>query len=252
MDPREAQLVQALGSRVRRRRNERDMTVAGLGDACGLSRRFLADVEAGRANISVLNLARIARALGTSASALLETPGTPTVALLGLRGAGKSTVGAALAKRLGTAFVELDSLVEDAAGLPLPEIFAVHGEAHYRRLETRALEDFLSRARPSVLATGGGIVNSRETFDLLKRGTVTVWLRAAPEDHMGRVVRQGDRRPIASKGGRRAAMAQLRQILAARESLYGEADVTVETSGRTPREIVLEIEAALRRRGAAA
>jgi XRE family aerobic/anaerobic benzoate catabolism transcriptional regulator len=251
MDPHDAQLVQALGTRVRARRAERELTVAGLAGECGLSRRFLADVESGRANISIVNLARIARALGTSASALLEAPGVPTVSLLGLRGAGKSTVGAALAKRLGVAFVELDALVEDAAGLPLPEIFAVHGESHYRRLETTALEEFLARGRPAVVATGGGIVNSRETFDLLKRRTVTVWLRAAPEEHMGRVVRQGDRRPIASKGGRRAAMTQLRRILATREALYGEADVTVETSGRTPREIVAEIESALRRRGAA-
>jgi XRE family aerobic/anaerobic benzoate catabolism transcriptional regulator len=250
MDPHDAQLVQALGTRIRKRRSERELTVAGFAQRCGLSRRFLADVEAGRANISIVNLARIARALGTSASALLEAPSLPTVALLGLRGAGKSTVGAALAKKLGVEFVELDALVETAAGLPLPEIFAVHGEAHYRRLETRALEDFLARARPAVLATGGGIVNSRESFDALKRGAVTVWLRAKPEDHMGRVVRQGDRRPIA-KSGREAAMTQLRRILAAREPLYGEADVTIDTSEKTPREVATDVEKTLRSRGAA-
>src|SRR6185436_19967607 len=176
VDPHETQLVQALGTRVRTRRHDRGLTVAALAGECGLSRRFLSDVEAGRANISVVNLSRVARALGTSASALLEAPGAPTVTLLGLRGAGKTTVGAALAKRLGVPFFELDALVEEAAGLPLPEIFAVHGEAHYRRLETRALETFLARAQPAVLAAGGGIVNSRETFDLLRRATLTVWL----------------------------------------------------------------------------
>ena len=227
------------------------MTVAGLAEVCGISRRFLADVESGRANISIVNLSRIARALGTSAAGLLEETGTLTVALLGLRGAGKSTVGAALAKRLGVPFVELDALVEEAAGLPLQEIFAVHGEAQYRRLESRALEQFLARGERAVLATGGGIVNSRETFDLLKRSAATVWLRATPEDHMDRVVRQGDRRPIATKGGQKSAMSQLRHILAAREPLYGEADVTVQTSGLTPREVVADVEQALRRRGAA-
>jgi len=251
MDPHDAQLVQALGTRVRARRKSRPLTLDGLAAECGLSRRFLADVEAGRANISVVNLARLARALGTTASELLAAPGAPTVALLGLRGAGKSTIGAALAKRLDVPFVELDALVEKAAGLPLPEIFAVHGESHYRRLESRALEDFLAKGRPAVLATGGGIVNSREAFDVLRRSAVTVWLRAKPEDHMDRVVRQGDRRPIA-KSGRAAAMTQLRQILAAREKLYAESDVTVETSGVAPREVVSKIEDALRRRGAAA
>jgi XRE family aerobic/anaerobic benzoate catabolism transcriptional regulator len=252
MDPHDAQLVQALGTRVRSRRRERDLTAAGLAESCGLSRRFLADVESGRANISVVNLARIARALGTSASALLAEPGVPTVSLLGVRGAGKSTVGAALAKRLGVPFLELDTLVEEAAALPLQEIFAVHGEDHYRRLEARALEEFLARGRPAVLATGGGIVNSRETFDLLRRSTVTVWLRATPEEHMERVVRQGDRRSIAWKGGQKSAMTQLKRLLATREPLYRDADITVDTSGLSPREVVARIEESLRRRGAAA
>ena len=249
MDPHDARLVTALGGRVRSRRKDRGMTVAALAEACGLSRRFLSDVESGRANVSVVNLARIARALGTTAAVLVAEPGVPTVALLGLRGAGKSTVGALLAKRLGVPFFELDALVEDAAGLPLPEIFAVHGEDHYRRLEARALEEFLARGETAVLAAGGGIVSSRETFDLLRRGTVTVWLRAKPEEHMDRVVRQGDRRPIVSKGGRATAMAQLRRILAARSPLYAEADITVDTSDATPREVASRIEAALVARG---
>lgn len=245
------ELVRAIGGRVRARRKERALTVAGLAESSGISRRFLADVESGRANISVVKLAHLARALGTSAASLLEEPEAGVVALLGLRGAGKSTVGALVARRLAVPFVELDLLVEEIAGLPLPEIFAVHGEAHYRRMEFQALEQFLARGERVVLATGGGIVNSRETFDLLKRGATTVWLRATPEEHMDRVVRQGDRRPIASKGGQKSAMTQLRRILAAREPLYGEADATIDTSGRTPREVATEIEQALRSRGAA-
>lgn len=249
MDAHETQLVQALGTRVRTRRRDRSMTMAALAESCGLSRRFLADVEAGRANVSVVNLARIARALGTSASALIAEPGTRTIALLGLRGAGKSTVGMALAKRLSLPFVELDALVEETAGLPLADVFAVHGEAHYRDLESRVLEEFLARGRPAVLAAGGGIVSSREAFDLLKHGSVTVWLRARPEEHMERVVRQGDRRPITSKGGRKAAMSHLRQILASREPLYAESDIAVDTSGLAAREVVARIEEALRKRG---
>jgi XRE family transcriptional regulator, aerobic/anaerobic benzoate catabolism transcriptional regulator len=250
-DPRAARLLQAIGSRVRTRRLDRAMTVQTLAKGSGLSRRFLADLEAGRANVSVVNLARIARALSTSLATLLDEPGARTVALLGLRGAGKSTVGAALARKLALPFVELDALVEGAAGLPVAEIFAVHGETHFRRLEARVLEEFLASARPSVLATGGGLVGSRETFELLRRGSFTVWLRARPEDHMERVVRQGDRRPIA-RSGRAAAMAQLRQILAAREPLYDQADLAVDTSALTPREVVVAIEDELRRRGEAA
>ncbi len=251
MESHDAQLVHALGSRVKQRRHDADMTAAALAARCGLSRRFLADVEAGRANISVVNLAKIARSLGTTPAALLEERGAPTVALLGLRGAGKTTIGAALARRLGVPFVELDALVENLAGLPLPEIFAVHGEDHYRRTEARALEEFLARGRAAVLATGGGIVNSREAFDRLRRGAFTVWLRASPEDHMERVVKQGDRRPIAA-GGRRRAMTQLRRILSARTALYAEADLAVDTSSLAPREVVARIEEALRARGAAA
>jgi XRE family transcriptional regulator, aerobic/anaerobic benzoate catabolism transcriptional regulator len=246
-----ARLLQAIGARVRARRRDRGMTAALLAENSGLSRRFLAELEAGRSNVSIANLARIARALSTSVAALVDEPGARTIALLGLRGAGKSTVGAALGRKLGVPFVELDALVEEAAGLPIAEIFAVHGENHFRRLEARALEEFLARSPTAVLATGGGLVNARETFDLLRRGAFTVWLRARPEDHMDRVVRQGDSRPIA-RSGRASAMAQLRQILVAREPLYAQADLTLDTSNLTPREVVLAIEDEVRRRGEAA
>ncbi len=241
-DSAESALVLALGTNVRRRRTDRGLTLAALAKGSGLSRRFLADVESGRANISVMNLARLARALGTSAGAMLEEPQVPTIALLGLRGAGKSTVGAALARRLGVPFVELDLLVEEQAGLPLAEVFAVHGESWYRAAEMRALEDVLAKGRPAVIATGGGIVTSRDALDLLRSRCLTVWLRARPEDHMQRVVQQGDLRPMAARGN---AMTQLRQLLASRVPLYSEAELVVDTSDVDAPEVVDRIEEAL-------
>ncbi len=249
VDAHEQALVQALGKNVRERRRGRGLTRAALAERSGLSARFLGEVEAGRANISVVKLSRVARSLGCTAADLLQLHDAPTVALLGLRGAGKSTVGPELARRLGVPFVELDQLVEQRAGLPLYDVFSVHGESLYRRLEAEALADFLARAEPAVLATGGGIVSSRETFDRLKRACVTVWLRARPEDHMGRVVAQGDQRPMQA---REDAMTELRQILGTRAPLYAEADLVVDTSGASPREVVERVSDALRRAGRAA
>jgi XRE family aerobic/anaerobic benzoate catabolism transcriptional regulator len=215
MDP--AHLLAGLGRRVRELRTERGLTLKALGHGAGLSPRFLVQLEAGRANISVRSLARLAGALGTTPAALLSGPGSaaelPVVALLGLRGAGKSTIGRRLARRLRLRFVELDRRVEAAAGLSLGELFAVHGEAYYRRLEHEALEAVLGEGRPLVLATGGGLPASPETWALLRRRALTVWLRAAPEDHWNRVVGQGDRRPMADSP---QAMAELRRLLAAR------------------------------------
>ena len=136
--------------------------------------------------------------------------------LLGLRGAGKTTIGKRLARRLRVPFVELYRRVEEAAGLSLDEIFALHGQDYYRRLEREALETVLAQGRPTVVATGGGIVTSGETYALLRRKAVTVWLRADAEDHWNRVVQQGDRRPMADNPG---AMAELRRLLVARQPL---------------------------------
>jgi len=224
-------LLEDLGRRARERRLGRGLTLKQLAARAGLSPRFLVQVEGGVGNISVRNLAALARALGTSPAALLEaadaTSGTKLIALLGLRGAGKTTIGRRLARKLRRPFVELDQRVEEAAGLSLGEIFSVHGEDYYRRLEGEALDRVLAEDRPLVLATGGGIVTSPGTWSRLREAALTVWLRAEPQDHWNRVREQGDRRPIAD---RPQAMAELRRRLAARQPFYAQAARSVDTS----------------------
>jgi XRE family aerobic/anaerobic benzoate catabolism transcriptional regulator len=226
-------LLAALAGRVRALRGQRGLTLQQLARRARLSPRFLVQVERGAANISVRKLAGLAAALDTSPAALLAPAETgaraplPVIALLGLRGAGKSTIGRRLARRLRVPFVELDRRVEESAGMSLSELFALHGESYYRRLERDALERVLEDGRPLVLATGGGLPASPQTYARLRGRALTVWLRAAPEDHWNRVVQQGDRRPMADHP---EAMAELRRLLAAREPLYALATATVDTS----------------------
>jgi XRE family aerobic/anaerobic benzoate catabolism transcriptional regulator len=149
------------------------------------------------------------------------------VVLLGLRGAGKSSIGPELAARLEVPFVELDQLVEQAAGMALGAVFELQGEAFYRRLERETLRRFLADTDGAVVAAGGSIVTDSETFDLLRRSAVTVWLKARPEDHMQRVVEQGDVRPMKNRPD---AMAELKALLRARAPLYAQADHVVDTS----------------------
>jgi XRE family aerobic/anaerobic benzoate catabolism transcriptional regulator len=179
---------------------------------------------------------RIAEALGKTAGALLteaerahevRNGKRPFVALLGIRGAGKSTIGERLAARLHLQFFELDRLVEAEAGLSLPEVFALHGEEYYRRLEVEALRRLLRSSAGGVLATGGGIVTNPEAWRLLEEHTTTVWLKASVEEHWKRVVHQGDPRPMA---GRPAAKAELRRLMAEREPLYKRARYRVDTA----------------------
>ena len=245
MDP--ERLLRDLGRLLRELRRERGFTLRELAARCGLSARFLVQLESGKGNISVRNLASLAAALGSTPAALLSGPGGPAeppmIALLGLRGAGKTTIGRRLARRLRVPFVELDQEVERAAGLPLAELFRLHGEGYYRRLEQETLERLLSEPRRVVMATGGGLVTSADTWSLLRRRSLTVWLRARPQDHWNRVVQQGDRRPMAEHP---AAMIELRRLLASRESLYAQSAHTVDTSRLGIEGAVRAIRAALR------
>jgi XRE family aerobic/anaerobic benzoate catabolism transcriptional regulator len=183
----------------------------------------------------------VAEALSIAPAELL-TQGTGdaprVVALLGLRGAGKTTIGKQLARRLHVRFVELDRRIEKAAEMSLGEIFSLYGEDYYRRLERDTLAQVLAENRAMVLATGGGIVAAADTYAMLKKAATTVWLKAQPEDHWNRVLRQGDRRPMADHP---QAMADLRGLLSAREPLYASADHTVNTSGRSVAQIVDEL-----------
>ncbi len=234
-------VVELVGRRVREARAARAWTLRELSERSGVSMRFLVQLEAGRANISVRRLAEVARAFDVPAATLLldTTDRAPTVvALLGLRGAGKTTIGKRLARKLHVPFVELDRRIEQAADLSLNELFSLYGEDHYRRLERETLTALMAERRPMVLATGGGIVTSPQTYALLQQSAVTVWLRASPEDHWNRVVRQGDRRPMTDHP---QAMADLRALLAARESLYATADHAIDTSRRRVESIVEEL-----------
>lgn len=238
--------LEAVGQAVRAHRERRGWSRRELSAQSGVSERFLAQLEGGEGNISLRRFAEVARSLGTTPSALLAAADAPAaesarpVALLGVRGAGKSTVGAALAKRLGLTFVELDREIELAAGLPLGEVFAVHGEAYYRRVEREVLTRLCAAPAPMILATGGSIVNDPTSYALLRARCRTVWLRARAEDHWNRVVAQGDRRPMADSPH---AFAELRALLAAREKLYARADHTLDTAGRPVAAVVAELAA---------
>ena len=241
-----ADVLATLARRARLLRQERGLTLQTLADRSGLSRRFLMDVEAGRGNISVRRLADLGRALDVTAAQLL-TPDRDdarprAVALLGLRGAGKTTVGRRLARRLRMPFVELDQRIADRAGLPLGDVFSLHGEDYYRRLEREALAEVLEADEPAVIAVGGGLVTSPETYALLRRHARTVWLKARPIDYWNRVLRQGDRRPIDDHPHAREA---LRQLVTRRQPLYARAEVTVDTAGLSPARTLARVISAL-------
>jgi XRE family aerobic/anaerobic benzoate catabolism transcriptional regulator len=152
------------------------------------------------------------------------------IALIGLRGAGKSTLGRKLAEHLGVPFVELNEEIQREAGVPMGEIFSLYGDNAYRRLERRCLERVLERNDRAVISTGGGLVTEPATYELLRNACFTVWVKASPEEHMQRVIAQGDLRPMQ---GREEAMADLRRILAERSELYGLADAVIDTSNKT-------------------
>jgi XRE family aerobic/anaerobic benzoate catabolism transcriptional regulator len=262
--------LRRLGERVREERARRGMTRKILARGSGLSERYLAQLESGSGNISIKLLRRVAEALNLPPVRLLgETADQPAelqiiiellrrlpldrlreahsllaahfavadrdtrqrrIALIGLRGAGKSTLGRLLARHLDMPFIELDAEIEKDFGLSLGEIFALSGQSAYRRSERRALEGVIGRCPCFVLAAGGSIVAEPDTYEELLSRCFTVWVKTSPEEHMSRVIAQGDFRPMADN---KEAMADLGRILAARTPFYARADAVVETAGLT-------------------
>ncbi len=242
----EAAYLSQLGARVRVWRDQHGMTRKALSAACGVSERYLAQLEAGRGNISVLLLRRVARAMGLPVEQLAREDEAAArgqrIVLIGLRGAGKSTLGAKLAESMKVPFVELDREVEKEAGAKLGEVFAMYGQDAFRRFERRALKRVLAQHERAVVAAGGSLVTDASTYKLLRERCLCVWLKAAPEDHMGRVIAQGDMRPFK---GRAAALDEIGQLLADRERLYAKADATLETSGKSVRQSLAELRRAI-------
>jgi XRE family aerobic/anaerobic benzoate catabolism transcriptional regulator len=255
-----------LGARVRELRNRRGMTRKLMSREADISERHLAQIESGEGNVSIVLLQRIATTLGVTLHELFESrthkpekqivldlldrlPVTSLteivsrirnefvpeesarrqcIALIGLRGAGKSTLGSRLGRETGTPFVELDAEIEKESGMPLADIFSLYGRPGYRAIEHRVLDRVLRERDRAVLSVGGGIVSERDTYDLLLSKCYTVWIKALPKEHMSRVIAQGDFRAMA---GNDRAMEDLRKILEAREPLYLRADAQLDTSG---------------------
>ncbi len=244
----EAAYLARLGERVRALRTGHGMTRRLLADASGVSERYLAQLEAGRGNISVLLLRKVGRAIGVPVERLVRedepAPRNERIALLGLRGAGKSTLGTKLAQTLGVPFVELDREVEKQAGARLGEVFAMYGQDAFRRFEQRALERVLNQHERAVIAAGGGLVTAPATYEMLLERCLCVWLKASAGEHMSRVIAQGDMRPFRGRvqgQGRSAALDEIRKLLADRDRLYARADRILDTSGKSPRASLTEL-----------
>jgi XRE family aerobic/anaerobic benzoate catabolism transcriptional regulator len=238
----DAAFLETVGENVRALRKRLHLSRRELSERSGISERFLAELEAGKGNISLTRFARVAAALGITPGKLLSAAGEDAqknaIALLGVRGAGKSTIGAALAKKLGWKFVEVDAEIEKLAGMSLGGMFELHGAPYYRRMEREVLRTVLHSGTPVVLATGGSIVTHPENYALLSERAKTIWLKADAKDHWNRVVDQGDRRPMAQNP---QAFTELKALLAARAPLYAAADHVVDTSNRRPSDLVAEI-----------
>jgi XRE family aerobic/anaerobic benzoate catabolism transcriptional regulator len=273
----DAEFLLSLGKRVREVRDRRGMTRKLVAREAGVSERHLAHLETGEGNVSIVLLRHIAGALDVSLIELLAPEAEDTVekrlirrflerlpqhrleevvfrlmrdfgheeavrrkriALIGLRGAGKSTLGGRLARELGVPFIELDHEIERDTGMPASELFALYGQSGYRRIEQRTLERVIGDNERAVISVGGGVVSQPDTYDMLLSSCLTVWVKARPEEHMARVMAQGDLRPMA---GNDEAMEDLKRILAAREALYAKADSVLDTSDETVEESFMKM-----------
>jgi XRE family aerobic/anaerobic benzoate catabolism transcriptional regulator len=243
-DQAEAAYLGRLGDRVRAWRATHSMTRKSLALASGVSERYLAQLESGLGNISVLLLRKLAHAMQVPVEALVREHGAVArearIALLGLRGAGKSTLGARLAQVLEIPFIELDREVEKEAGAPLGEVFSLYGQEAFRRFERKALARVLKEFPRAVIATGGSLVTDPDAYNLLLDHCTCVWLKATPDEHMQRVMAQGDLRPFK---GNPAAQEEIRRLLADRSRLYARADAVLDTSGRTLKQSLAELKA---------
>jgi XRE family aerobic/anaerobic benzoate catabolism transcriptional regulator len=271
----------SLGKRVRELRNRRGLTRKMMAREADVSERHLAQLEAGEGNVSIVLLRRIVAALHVSLTELFaaeaetrhekiliqrflerlpahrvedamsrllrefgdeEAVRRKRIALIGLRGAGKSTLGVRLGQEMNVPFIELDGEIEKDTGMPLGEIFSLYGQTGYRAIERRSLERVLHEQERAIVSVGGGVVSEKETYDYLLSNCYTVWIKARPEEHMARVIAQGDLRAIA---GGNQAMDDLRRILEAREPLYRKADMYLDTSGSSVEDSFAKLKAAL-------
>ena len=270
--------LRRLGERLRTLRNQRGMTRKALAAHARVSERYLAQLEAGKGNGSIVLLRRIASAIGLPVTQLLHDGAEPPldfvllsqflerlsppalanarklllkhfsepseglrrrrIALIGLRGGGKSTLGRLLAERLDVPFIELDREIERRSGANLSEIFDMFGQETFRRAEREAFNEVLSQHLHFVIATSGSIVTEPSTLELLLASCFTIWVRAEPEEHMRRVMAQGDMRPMAHNA---RAMEDLVSILKSREPLYAKAEAIITTSGKTPEQNLAEL-----------
>jgi XRE family aerobic/anaerobic benzoate catabolism transcriptional regulator len=285
-DPQNIDYLRTLAQKIRASRAQRGMTRSALAADSGVSLRFLAQLESGQGNPSILVLRRIASAMGFPPDDLLSDDVTPSIerillmqmlkrlsnddiakarellthqlgldsiaeanrpyiTLIGLRGAGKTTLGRRLAEHRGVPFFELDREVEREYGATLGEILQLHGQPGYRRFERESLQTVLSKNSAAVIETGGGLAADPETLPLLLEYSLAIWVRASPDEHMQRVIDQGDLRPMARS---KEAMRELKDILKVREPFYRQAHLHLMTSGKTPDQSFRELLELLERR----